>query len=279
MNMRNPWQEDIDAVLAHRRDNGADDFATPDGRLLKGAPFTALESAMYLLELGVPPEHEVLQSIAGRIISGCREDGRIRIAPSGAIYPCQTALALNVLCHMGYDNAYTRRAFAYFLNAQEADGGWKCNKYSFGRGEETECSTPYTTLVALDAFRVRMNGWIGRRPFCCAIGTFAGPSAHAITVSAAGLCRWSIPFGATICSIIFMCFRFTKAPCATAVFWRLCQRWNRAWRTGKSLCNARRQSLRALAFAKRASPACWPPGVMRSLNPACAHRRTASVRY
>lgn len=153
MNVRNPWQEDIDAVLAHRRDNGADDFATPDGRLLKGAPFTALESAMYLLELGVPPEHEVLQSIAGRIISGCREDGRIRIAPTGAIYPCQTALALNVLCHMGYDNAYTRRAFAYFLNAQEADGGWKCNKYSFGRGEETECSTPYTTLVALDAFR------------------------------------------------------------------------------------------------------------------------------
>ena len=151
--MPNPYQADIEAILAHRRDNGADDFLTPDGRLLKGAPFTALESAMYLLELGVPPEHEVLQSIAARIVSGCRADGRIRIAPTGAAYPCQTALALNVLCHMGYDNAYTSRSFAYFLNTQQPDGGWKCNKYSFGRGEETECSTPYTTLVALDAFR------------------------------------------------------------------------------------------------------------------------------
>ena len=31
--------------------------------------------------------------------------------------------------------------------------GWKCNKYSFGRGPETEHSTPYTTLEILDAFR------------------------------------------------------------------------------------------------------------------------------
>ncbi len=36
---------------------------------------------------------------------------------------------------------------------QYADGGWRCNKFSFGRGPETESSNPFPTLIALNAFR------------------------------------------------------------------------------------------------------------------------------
>lgn len=152
--MENAYASDVEAILAHRYDQGADFWATPDRRLLKGAPFIALESAMYLLELGVPAGHEALCGVAKLIFDGWRPDGRIKVTPSGAIYPCQTALAVNVLCAMGLaDDERVRATLGCFLSAQEEDGGWKCSKYSFGRGEETAYSTPYTTLVALDAFR------------------------------------------------------------------------------------------------------------------------------
>ena len=55
---------------------------------------------------------------------------------------------------MGYSqDQRVQNSFQYFLNTQEDDGGWKCYKYSFGRGEETNYSTPNTTLIVLDAFR------------------------------------------------------------------------------------------------------------------------------
>ncbi|MEA4818145.1 MAG: GNAT family N-acetyltransferase, partial [[Clostridium] scindens] len=67
---------------------------------------------------------------------------------------CQTALAAVALCHMGYAaDPRVQKTFRHFLDTQQPDGGWKCNKYSFGRGPETEHSTPYTTLEILDAFR------------------------------------------------------------------------------------------------------------------------------
>lgn len=55
---------------------------------------------------------------------------------------------------MGYAaDPRMQKTFRHFLDTQQPDGGWKCNKYSFGRGPETEHSTPYTTLEILDAFR------------------------------------------------------------------------------------------------------------------------------
>lgn len=145
---------DIAAILSHRHDNGDTDWATADGRLVKGAPFAALEAPFYLLELGMPADDPVLQSVAQRLLGAWRPDGRIKTAASGGLYPCHTALAVNLLCRLGYaEDARMETSFQYFFNTQEADGGWKCNKYSFGRGPETQCSTPYTTLVALDAFR------------------------------------------------------------------------------------------------------------------------------
>lgn len=148
------YLSDVEEILSHRHDNGADYWTTPDHKLLKGAPWTTLECALYLLELGMPPKHEILRHVAKLIFQNWKEDGRIRISPSGGIYPCQTALAVNVLCRMGYsDDSRVKKSFQYFLDTQEEDGGWKCRKYSFGRGEETDCSTPYTTLVVLDLMR------------------------------------------------------------------------------------------------------------------------------
>lgn len=147
------YARDVDVILSHRHDQGADWWTTPDRKLLKGAPFTTLESALYLLELGVSPEHEALGGVARLIFDAWRKDGRIRTAP-GDLYPCHTALAADVLCRMGYaQDARVKRTLHYFLDTQQVDGGWRCEKYSFGRGEETRFSTPYTTLVVLDLFR------------------------------------------------------------------------------------------------------------------------------
>lgn len=39
------------------------------------------------------------------------------------------------------------------MGIQHSDGGWRCKKFSFGRGPETEFSNPGPTLTALNAFR------------------------------------------------------------------------------------------------------------------------------
>ena len=145
---------DVEIILSHRHDNGGDLWATADKRLLKGAPFSTLECVLYLLELGVEPEDPVLQDAADLIFSTWQKDGRFRIYPAGGIYPCQTALAAQVLCHLGYaDDERLKTTFRHLLDIQDRDGGWRCNKFSFGHGPETEYSNPHPTLTVLDAFR------------------------------------------------------------------------------------------------------------------------------
>ena len=74
--------------------------------------------------------------------------------PEGSIYPCQTINAVNTLCQMGYaSDVRLRKTFQHLLDIQYSDGGWRCNKFSFGKGPETECSNPFPTLIALNAFR------------------------------------------------------------------------------------------------------------------------------
>lgn len=146
--------KDMDTILSHRYDNGADLWATPDKRLLKGAPFSTFECALYLLELGISSDDPLMKTIADLIFSTWKEDGRFKIYPTGGIYPCQTAIATKVLCHMGYANdARLKVTFQHFLDTQYNDGGWRCNKFFFGHGPETEYSNPHPTLNILDAFR------------------------------------------------------------------------------------------------------------------------------
>ena len=151
---RDLYESDIQAILARRHDNGADLWATPDGKLQKGSPFTTLESAYLLRELGMEPSEPVLKDTAALIFSAQREDGRFRTAPGGSIYPCNTANAARTLSILGYaDDPRLQKTFEHLLAIQHTDGGWRCNKYFFGRGPETEFSNPGPTLTALDAFR------------------------------------------------------------------------------------------------------------------------------
>lgn len=148
------YVSDIEAILSHRYDNGADFWTTPDKRLVKGAPFSTLESMAYLSELGMKSNDPPLKEAAELVFSTWQTDGRFKLYPKGAIYPCQTIHAANVLCHMGYaSDARLQKTFQHLIDIQHADGGWRCNKFSFGRGPETESSNPLPTLNALNAFR------------------------------------------------------------------------------------------------------------------------------
>jgi len=154
MAVEKEYLSDLETILSHRHDNGGDFWTTPDKRLLKGSPFSTFESVLYLLELGMSPNEPILKDTADLIFSTWQNDGRFKIYPKCGIYPCQTAIAAEVLCHMGYAlEARLQKTFQHFLDSQYKDGGWRCNKFSFGHGPETEYSNPQPTLNALDAFR------------------------------------------------------------------------------------------------------------------------------
>ena len=148
------YKADIEEILSHRFDLGADYWTTPDNRLLKGTPFSALGCGLMLLELGMKPTEPILIEVANLFFSTWKEDGRFKLYPQGGIYPCQTAYAAYFLCCMGYvSDTRVQKTFEHFLETQYTDGGWRCKKFFFGRGPETEYSTPMTTLTTLNAFR------------------------------------------------------------------------------------------------------------------------------
>ncbi len=64
---------------------------------------------------------------------------------------------------MGYaSDPRLQKTFRQLLDTQYDDGGWRCNKFSFGRGPETEYSNPMPTLTALSAFR--FSEYINKEP-------------------------------------------------------------------------------------------------------------------
>jgi hypothetical protein len=148
------YSKDFDQILATRHNNGADFWATPDGRIGIDKPISTLTALMIMSDLGVPETHEVLLGAAELVLNACGKDGRVRIAPKGAIYPCQTAIAAAALCRNGFaDDPRVRSMLNHLRSNRFEDGGWRCNKFSFGHGPETNHSNPGVTLVALDAFR------------------------------------------------------------------------------------------------------------------------------
>lgn len=148
-------QADFDLILGTRYDNGADYWATPDGRLGIEKPISTLTALMIMSELKVPSDHEALQGAAELVLAAFRDDGRVRIAPKGAIYPCHTAHAVTGLCRNGYSSdPRVQAGLDYLFSDRYTDGGWRCNKFLFGRGPETDASNPGVTLLVLDAFRL-----------------------------------------------------------------------------------------------------------------------------
>jgi len=175
------YLRDVEAVLARRHDNGADFWASADGRLAVGEPFSTLTSLLVLHELKVPRTHEAVRGALQLVRAAQRDDGRYRLAPSGALYPCATAAAARVLCRFGHARDHgLRRTLAHLLETQHDDGGWRCNKFPYGRGPETESSNPGVTLPVLDVFRFTdhlnrnpaldravdslLDHWVVRRP-------------------------------------------------------------------------------------------------------------------
>lgn len=154
MAVKEQYRTDVEAILSHRHDNGADYWATPDRRLIKGAPFSTLECMSYLLELGMEADDPVLQGALELLFSTWQADGRFRLYPKSTPLPCQIAPAARVLCQAGYaSDPRIEKTLEHLLQTRYTDGGWRCNKFFFGRGPETEHSNPLPTLNALDALR------------------------------------------------------------------------------------------------------------------------------
>lgn len=179
--MNKKYIPDAEAVLARRHDNGGDYWAGADGRLGVGDPFSTLTSLLILHELRVARTHEAVRGALQLVLGAWRDDGRYRLAPSGALYPCYTAAAARTLCRFGYArDRRLQRTLAHLLETQHDDGGWRCSKFPYGRGPETEFSNPGVTLPVLDVFRFTehvnkeprldraveslLDHWVVRRP-------------------------------------------------------------------------------------------------------------------
>lgn len=148
------YETDMEKILAMRHDNGADFWATADGRICIEKPISTLTALLVMSELHVPKSNEALQGASELILNAIQEDGRVRIAPKSGIYPCHTALSAAALCRNGYaDDVRVKKVLDYLLSNRFEDGGWRCNKFTFGRGPETNFSNPGATIFALDAFR------------------------------------------------------------------------------------------------------------------------------
>jgi hypothetical protein len=147
-------ESDLEKLLASRHGNGADFWATPDGKLCIEQPVSTLTALLVIAELGVPASHEALVGAAGLVLSACGKDGRVHVMPKGTVFPCSQAAATAALCRNGYaQDPRVQSMLAYLLSNRHVDGGWRCNKFFFGHGPETEHSNPGVTLAALDAFR------------------------------------------------------------------------------------------------------------------------------
>lgn len=154
MNTQNPYHSDITFLLSTRHLNGGDMWATADGKVYVGNPFSTVTTAFLLSELGVGLDEPTMKGAVELVLGKWREDGRFALAP-GSIYPCQTAQAARLLCRLGLATDERLQAtFRHLLESQQEDGGWRCKKFFFGRGPETEFSNPGPTLEILDVFRL-----------------------------------------------------------------------------------------------------------------------------
>jgi hypothetical protein len=147
---------DVEVILSHRHDLGADYWTTPDKRIVKGSPFSLIESVSYLLELGMDPAETVLADAIELIFSCQLDDGRFRSYPGGAPQPCRTTSAARTLCQAGLANdPRVEKTVKQLLSSSWNDAGWRCTSFPYGKGPETCHSNPHPTLMALDVLRHR----------------------------------------------------------------------------------------------------------------------------
>lgn len=183
-------QADIDFILSKRNANGADFWASADGKVYVGNPFSTIGALLMLHELDVPADHEAVAGGLDLILKCCRPDGRIRVGPKSPMYPCYTAEAARVLCRFGYaEHEAVQRTFQYFLESTFDDGGWRCNFSRFGKGPETQKSNPGATLNVLDALRHDSRSLQGNATVDGAVETLLQ---HWVDRVPTGPCHWGI---------------------------------------------------------------------------------------
>lgn len=147
-------EKDIEWLLSTRHDNGADFWATTDKKIGIEKPVSTLTALLLMSELELPKSHEAIQGAANLALDSIQHDGRVKIAPKGSTYPCQSALvALALLKNGSIDDPRVVSVLSSLRENRYTDGGWRCNKFFFGHGPETEHSNPGVTLFALDAMR------------------------------------------------------------------------------------------------------------------------------
>ena len=147
-------KQDIGRILEQRQANGADFWATEDGRVGVGEPFSTISAMLLLHELGLDASHEAVAGGLEALLRNWREDGRIRVGPKGAIYPCHTANIARVLCRFGLaDEERLQTTLQQLLEDRHEDGGWRCKRAPLGKSAITDASNPGVTLFALDALR------------------------------------------------------------------------------------------------------------------------------
>jgi hypothetical protein len=186
----NLHQSDVDLILSHRFDNGADFWAGPEGKIYVGNPFSTLGALGMLHELDVDPDHEAIQGALQLIRAAGRADGRIRLGPKTPMYPCYTAEAARVLCRYGLtEDQAVLRTRDYLLENSHDGGGWRCNFTRFGRGPETEYANPGATLLALDVLRFYPDLQQGDSRIDAAIDFLLG---HWESRAPLGPCHWGI---------------------------------------------------------------------------------------
>ena len=154
MKVKDKYKNDIAIIMSKKYANGGDLWAGEDNNIGKGSPFSTRDVALILTELGYTKKDKIIKDIAELIFEHQQQDGRFKISKSSAIYPCHTIGCVRALCYLGYaKDKRLKKTFEHLLSTQENDGGWKCNKFSFGKGPETNHSNPGPTLEALDSFR------------------------------------------------------------------------------------------------------------------------------
>jgi hypothetical protein len=149
---------DIQRILDQRHHLGWDLWTSADHRLNKGGVFSLMSSLMVLKELDYPQDALIDQALS-LIWEAQQADGRFKLSPDGSIYPCHTINAFQVLCAWGHGNdPRLNKTIEHLLSTQEKGGGWRCLKFSYGKGPETDFANPGPTLSALMAFS-RIEGW------------------------------------------------------------------------------------------------------------------------
>lgn len=193
------FRSDVDAVLSHRHDNGADFWASTDGKIYVGNPFSTIGALLLLHELGVGPDHEAVDGAVERVLAVCRDDGRIRVGPRSPMYPCYTAEAARAVARFGLAEhpALTTTA-DHFASTLHDDGGWRCSFSKFGSGPGSELSNPGATLYILDFLRHYPEYRSGS---AVADGAVATLLRHWDTRTPTGPCRWGI--GTTFLSVSY----------------------------------------------------------------------------